>query len=299
MLLGGWLLLAAGQASSDACGGRGVDRSAVPAALVPLFERAAVSYELGVQGPAILAALTKVESDFGRDLGPSSAGAVGWTQFLPSTWRTYGVDADGDGRADPRSAADAIHAAARYLRALGAPRDWRRALFGYNHADWYVDRVLDTSRRLGQPAAEVQGICAWTVPEGRKLVGGGRIVEIPGSPGESIDERLVKDVLLLRERFHLLITDGYAASGHAADGEHPLGLAVDVVPGPGGSWGDVDALARWAEPSQGRPRPPFRWVGYDGDRGHGRGDHLHLSWRHADAPSRRPPAAWVEVLVAP
>ena len=101
----------------------------VPAALVPLFAQAGARYQLGANGPAILAGLTKVESDFGRDLSTSSAGAVGWTQFLPETWRQYGVDANGDGRADPGTAADAIFAAANYLRASGAPRVWRRALF--------------------------------------------------------------------------------------------------------------------------------------------------------------------------
>ncbi len=70
---------------------------------------------------------------------------------------------------------------------------------------------------------------------------------------------------------------------------------MDLVPGPGGTWDDVDRLAAWAEPIQDHPRPPFRWVGYDGDPNHGRGNHLHLSWRHAPA-AGHPPVAWVDVF---
>ncbi len=69
----------------------------------------------------------------------------------------------------------------------------------------------------------------------------------------------------------------------AINGEHPLGLALDIVPDEsiGGDWGDINRLARWAEPRQNRPRAPFRWVGYWGDKRHGPRDHLHLSWDHS------------------
>lgn len=106
----------------------------------------------------------------------------------------------------------------------------------------------------------------------------GGIVPIPGQPGESIHQSILNDVLALIKRYRLRVTDGYAPSGHAAAGEHPKGLAIDVEPGAGGSWDLIDKLAKWAEPSQGAPRAPFRWVGYTGDSGHGRGNHLHLSW---------------------
>lgn len=119
-----------------------------------------------------------------------------------------------------------------------------------------------------------------------RITGGGRFDSIPGQPGMRIDRRLLPDVLYLIRRFHLRVTDGYSLSSiHAAGGEHPLGLGVDFVPGPGGSWDQVDRLARWAEPRQDHPRWPFRWVGYNGDYNHGRGNHLHLSWMHT--PGRR------------
>lgn len=302
-LLGGWFLLAAGASMAEGCEPTAeLDTKTVPIELVPLFAAAAAKYGLGARGPAILAGLTKVESGFGQNMGPSSAGAVGWTQFMPATWAAYGVDADGDGRRDPMNAADAIHSAARYLQALGAPKDWRRALFGYNHADWYVRKVLAEADKLAAGdglavSASTCGVDAAPVQaNGGRIRGGGRIVEIPWQPGERIDERLLGDLELLRRRYRIQVTDGYAATGHAASGEHPLGLAVDIVPGPGGSWTDIDRLARWAEPAQDRPRAPFRWVGYDGDPNHGHGHHLHLSWQHGPAPGETPPAAWVDVL---
>jgi membrane-bound lytic murein transglycosylase B len=78
----------------------------------------------------------------------SSAGAVGWMQFMPGTWRMYGTDASGDGIADPNDPYDAIESAAAYLEAAGGRRDIRRAVFAYNHAWWYVDRVLRIAARM-------------------------------------------------------------------------------------------------------------------------------------------------------
>jgi murein DD-endopeptidase MepM/ murein hydrolase activator NlpD len=97
----------------------------------------------------VLAAINKVESNYGRNMGPSSAGAIGWMQFMPSTWLRWGLDANGDGVADPWSPADAIYAAARYLAASGAQSDISRAVYSYNHAQWYVDEVLSLAQLFG------------------------------------------------------------------------------------------------------------------------------------------------------
>jgi len=113
------------------------------AQLTGLWHEAAAAYGIPWQ---VLAAINKVESNFGRNMGPSSAGAIGWMQFMPSTWLRWGVDADGDGVADPWRAADAVYAAARYLAASGGQTDVARAVFSYNHAQWYVDEVLATAR---------------------------------------------------------------------------------------------------------------------------------------------------------
>ena len=104
-----------------------------------LWVRAGAAYGIPWQ---VLAAINKIESNFGRNMGPSSAGAVGWMQFMPDTWLRWGVDGSGDGIADPWNPEDAVHAAARYLAAAGGQTDISRAIFAYNHAQWYVDDVL-------------------------------------------------------------------------------------------------------------------------------------------------------------
>ena len=128
------------------------------------------------------------------------------------------------------------------------------------------------------------------------VTGGGSFVRIPGWRKERIDSRVLGDVAHLVRKYHLRVNAGYAMTGHSSGGEHPIGLALDVGPsrGPKGSWEAVDRLARWAEPRQGRPRAPFTWVGYNGDAGHGRGAHLHLSWSHtATRPGSVARTVWV------
>jgi murein DD-endopeptidase MepM/ murein hydrolase activator NlpD len=116
-------------------------------ALHVLWQRAGSAYGIPWN---VLAAINKIESNFGGNMGPSSAGAVGWMQFMPSTWLRWGFDADGDGIADPWNATDAIYSAARYLAAAGGQTDIARGVFAYNHADWYVREVLDLARVYGQ-----------------------------------------------------------------------------------------------------------------------------------------------------
>jgi murein DD-endopeptidase MepM/ murein hydrolase activator NlpD len=115
--------------------------------LRPLWEQASAAYGIPWQ---VLAAINKIESNFGQNMGPSSAGAVGWMQFMPSTWLRWGTDADGNGVADPWTADDAIYSAARYLAAAGGQTDVARGVFAYNHADWYVNEVLELARVYGQ-----------------------------------------------------------------------------------------------------------------------------------------------------
>ncbi|HEU5159306.1 MAG TPA: lytic transglycosylase domain-containing protein [Streptosporangiaceae bacterium] len=102
---------------------------------------------------SVLAAIGQIESGHGRNTGPSTAGALGPMQFLPTTWRAYGVDGDRDGRADIMNPYDAVPAAARYLCANGAGGGGRQlytAIWRYNHADWYVQQVLALARAYAQ-----------------------------------------------------------------------------------------------------------------------------------------------------
>jgi hypothetical protein len=135
---------------------------------------------------------------------------------------------------------------------------------------------------------------------------------IPHEEGDMVDSRIVPDLRWIAQRFPIYVTDGYSGpllngehvgcnNCHVRGSDHYNGLAVDVVPLNGTSgkcdatWAGITRLALWAEPVQNKPALPFRWIGYDGDAGHGCGNHLHLSWNHAPAP-RFELAEWVEVF---
>src|SRR5204862_6746266 len=113
----------------------GVPQSLSFQQLVALGQGAGSAYGIPWE---VLASINEIESNFGRNMGPSSAGAVGWMQFMPSTWERWGLDANGDGIADPWTPEDAIYAAARYLAASGGQDDVARAAFSYTPAPGYV-----------------------------------------------------------------------------------------------------------------------------------------------------------------
>ena len=98
-----------------------------------------------------VAAIGKIETNHGRSplpgvlSGTNSSGAAGPMQFLLSTWRSVGVDGDGNGTKNVYDPADAIPGAAGYLQIEGAPGNMHDAIFAYNHADWYVKKVLATA----------------------------------------------------------------------------------------------------------------------------------------------------------
>jgi membrane-bound lytic murein transglycosylase B len=105
----------------------------------------------------VLAAIGEIESDNGQNMGPSSAGALGPMQFLPSTWATWGTDGFGDtGPPDILNPYDAVPSAARMLCADGAAKDGQalwNAIFDYNHASWYVDEVLTLAQEYAHEYA--------------------------------------------------------------------------------------------------------------------------------------------------
>ena len=131
-----------------------IDKFRIPPFLLPIYQAAGIEY--GVRWE-VLAAINELETDYGRNLNVSSAGAVGWMQFMPASWETYGVDGNRDGVKDPYNPVDAIFAAARYLRAAGAATDLRAAILAYNHADWYVDSVLLRAGFIGGLPADLVG----------------------------------------------------------------------------------------------------------------------------------------------
>jgi hypothetical protein len=149
----------------------------------------------------------------------------------------------------------------------------------------------------------------------RLVYAAGEIVSIPATipheEGDMVDRRIVPDLRWIAAHFPIYINDGYSGplpngehvgcnQCHVKGSDHYNGLAVDVIPLHPSSkcdanWTGITRLAEWAEPLQNQPVPPFRWVGYDGDAGHGCGNHLHLSWQHSPAPQFQL-AEWVEVF---
>ncbi len=131
-------------------------RTDIPPDYLALYQQAGRDYRLDW---AVLAAVGSIETDHGRSplpgvkSGVNSHGCCGGPmQFWispphPNTWDRYGLDANQDGRKLPHDPADAIPSAANYLKASGAPADYRRALFAYNHATWYVNQILDRAEQ--------------------------------------------------------------------------------------------------------------------------------------------------------
>lgn len=181
---------------------------------------------------------------------------------------------------------------------------------GVRRAAW-ASALAAVALLCGLASAAAEPVPATT----RLVYAASKIVPIPAAipheEGDMVDRRIVPDLRWIAQHYPIFVTDGY--SGPLPDGEHVgcngchvsgsdhyNGLAVDIVPIEGDSrcdakWAPITRLALWAEPQQNRPVPPFRWVGYDGDAGHGCGNHLHLSWNHAPAP-RYTLAEWVEVF---
>ena len=116
-----------------------------PASYLSLYQESAAQYCPGLSW-TVLAAIGQIESDDGANEGPSTAGALGPMQFLPSTWATWGVAAFGEtGKPNIMDPFDAVPSAARMLCADGAAsggQGLQQAIFDYNHATWYVDEVL-------------------------------------------------------------------------------------------------------------------------------------------------------------
>jgi murein DD-endopeptidase MepM/ murein hydrolase activator NlpD len=126
----------------------------IPPFLLPIYQACGTEYGIPWE---VLAAINKIETDFGKNLNVSSAGAVGWMQFLPSSWETYGLDANGDGRKDPYNPVDAICAAAHYLKVAGGQKNLYGAILAYNHADWYAQEVLTYARAYGRIPSNLVG----------------------------------------------------------------------------------------------------------------------------------------------
>jgi hypothetical protein len=123
-----------------------------PTSYIQLFQESAAQYCPGLPW-TVLAAIGQIESGDGANTGPSTAGALGPMQFLPSTWAEWGITAFGEpGPPNIMDPFDAVPSAARYLCAAGGSTGagLPSAIFAYNHADWYVSEVLALAKEYQQ-----------------------------------------------------------------------------------------------------------------------------------------------------
>jgi hypothetical protein len=197
-----------------------IDKFRIPPFLLSIYQAAGIQYGIRWE---VLAAINEIETDYGRNLNVSSAGAVGWMQFMPQTWQMYGVDANKDHQKDPNNPVDAIFAAARYLKAAGGDKDIRRGVFAYNHAGWYVDSVMLRARVIaGYPEDLVSSLTGLT--EGRFPVAaharyaddsrerkpgdtrkGVDIFTHAGAPAVAVNDGVVKKIGHTREKGHYVV----------------------------------------------------------------------------------------------
>jgi hypothetical protein len=310
-----------------------------PPQFLPIYAGASKRFGLDPRGPSILAAIHGIENGFSPGGGPtSSAGAVGPMQFLPSTWAVYGVDGNGDGVKDINNVWDAIFGAANLLHADGAPGDWRRAIFSYNQADWYVNMVLERAasyevKVVCDPAAPIStGPAdlrrAIVLPQPRSFTTLPANAVAPGHTRTACDTRLMGDVLWIIRTYRLRAWD-CRASGHQT---HGAGFSIDLVPEedphptPGdrsartaAAWSRVHQLAYdlgWRETCAstgcfGQMVSAIQaafYNGYDnhGDPAHYTGScgcpHIHISWVAAGgiaAAAPGPPREWVKAFPSP
>ncbi|WP_051575097.1 lytic transglycosylase domain-containing protein [Sporolactobacillus terrae] len=117
----------------------------VPREYVPIYKGAGQKYNVDWQ---VLAAIHSIETRFSSIKMVSPVGAIGHMQFMPATFAAYGVDANGDGQTSPWDLTDAIYSAARYLSANNYKSNLRKAIWHYNHADWYVNDVLGRAQSI-------------------------------------------------------------------------------------------------------------------------------------------------------
>ncbi len=124
----------------------------IPPFLLPIYQACGSQY--GVPW-YVLASINRTETSFGTNVATSSAGANGWMAFMPASWAEWGVDANGDKVRDPYNPVDAICSAANYLKFFGYQDDPYKAIFAYNHADWYVQLILKYAKIYSEIPPEV------------------------------------------------------------------------------------------------------------------------------------------------
>jgi soluble lytic murein transglycosylase-like protein len=130
----------------------------IPEEYLDAFEAAAGRYELGQRGVWTLAAIARLESDFGRGMSKAQLRTEGPLGLDKIEWRTYAVDGDKDGRLDHASIDDSAATLARMMWSRGGID---AGVFTHNQAAWYVDAVAHEADRLAGKCATTTE--SWTI----------------------------------------------------------------------------------------------------------------------------------------
>ena len=213
----------------------------IPPEMLTIYAR--VGEQTGIDW-AVLAAIGKVESDHARSTaqgvhsgvnfagccaGPMQISLVGGSQ---STWGRYRADGNADGRMSVYDPADAVLAAANYLRATGAPSDYDRAIFAYNHAQWYVTKIQRIASSYRQLTARPPiGATPWQV------LASPRITLSPAQRSDIatglVDSRVIALLAWVAQRHSIQVSSlrsdhgTYTSSGNVSN--HSFGRAVDIA----------------------------------------------------------------------
>jgi len=209
----------------------------IPNELIGVYEAAAATCD-GLDW-TVLAAIHKVETGFGTGKATSSAGAQGPMQFMPSTFDSYGVDGNGDGRAEINDVGDAIFSAANLLCANGAgdPARLATAIWNYNHSQTYVNEVLTLAANYGVISLP-NGVAYAAAND---LLRNPRVVLTPNARADlevgAVDPRLVSLLAWVAERHTISITvfktghSKYTRSGSISNHYYGRGADVFIVDG--------------------------------------------------------------------
>ncbi|MBA2767133.1 MAG: lytic transglycosylase domain-containing protein [Solirubrobacterales bacterium] len=281
------------------------DEPRIPSFLIPIYKKAGKEYDIPW---TILAAVNEIETDYGRNVAVSSAGAMGWMQFMPASWRAFGVDANDDGRKDPNDPEDAIFAAARYLDEHDAQDDLRGALFAYNHAGWYVDSVLFRAQRVAEHYKardkDFERLLGRTTRKLERQVLEDERIEIRGCGREDIEQHRIDRRVLILLRYlansglHPTVSSlqcgrasSFTASGNVS--HHVTGTAVDIAaindrpitPGNQGKGSITDLTIRSLLALEGTMRPDqiislMKYEKHDNTLAMGdHDDHIHVGFK--------------------
>jgi hypothetical protein len=264
----------------------------IPAELLGLYRRASANCE-GLDW-TVLAAIHKVETNFGTGPATSSAGAQGPMQFMPATWRAYGVDGDQDGSTDVNNVVDAVFGATNLLCANGAgdPARLPDALWNYNHSDEYVAQVLALATSYG--IVTISGVASSASPS--DVLNNPRIVLSANARADLeagiVDPRLVAVLETVARRHALAIS--VFKSGHSirtrsgSISNHYYGRGADIFFVNGAPVSSLNSAARdlvrilstlpgGSRPDEiGHPFWDLNVVGGFTDQDHA--DHLHLGF---------------------